>query len=477
MVSALGLPLPAATLLFMKKDLGFAMIRLFRILSLALLAAALIAPVAHAQQLQDAVRLTVENNPQIGTLSANRKAVEQELRQARGLYLPQVDVVTGAGQEWTNNATSRVLNGGGDQDVSLFRTDARIQMTQRIFNGMQTTYEVERQKARVAAAANRVYENAENVALDAVGSYLEVIRQRELFALAKQNLDFHSNILGKLDQRMKGGVGTSADVSQTRAREARSQATLAQTANDLGDAEAIYTRVVGQYPGELVRPPFPVAALPQSLDDSVKLATHMAPAVRAAESDVDVTTEENNAAGAAYLPTVNLEADSGYANNASGVDTYGYDSRVMLRGRWNLFRGGIDRAARQEAVFKNHQAREQRARAVNESVEQARRSWFAYQSSAQRVAQLKSAVEDLKSTRGAYEQQFNIGQRTLLDLLDAENELFTARGQLVSADINQQISGYRLLASTGQLLKTMGVAAPSTANPQAESFGESMKFE
>ncbi len=434
--------------------------RFVPILSVA--AVLLAAPLAQAQSLTDVVKLTVQNNPQIGVVSANRKAVEQELKQAKGLYLPQVDVVTGIGPEWTSDTTTRLTDDGAK---NLTRTDARISLTQRVFTGFETTHEVNRQKARVASAANRVYENSENVALDAVGAYLDVIRQRELFALSKQNVDFHKEILGKLESRMNSGAGTRADVSQTRARLARSQATLAQTAQDLGDAESFYTRVTGQFPGDdLARPSFPMESLPQTLESAVKLATHAAPAVRAAETDVDVQDEEIGLAEAAFYPKVNIEADSGYNDNANGRETYGYDSRVMLRGRWNLFRGGIDSAARQEAVFKMHQAREQRARVVNESVEESRRSWFSYQSSAQRVEQLKSAVQDLKDTRDAYEQQFNIGQRTLLDLLDAENELFTARGQLVSADINQLVSGYRLLASTGGLLKTLNVAAPSTSD-------------
>lgn len=439
-----------------------------------LMTGTLLSSAVNAQSMLDVVKLTVENNPQIGAVSANRKAVEQELRQARGLFLPQVDVVTGIGPEWTSDTTTRLT---GESDDTLIRTDARVQLTQRVFNGFQTVNEINRQKARVASAANRVHENAQNIALDAIGSYLEVIRQRELFALSKQNIDFHVGTLDKLDQRARSGVGTQADVSQTRARLARAQATLAQTANDLGDAEAIYTRVIGQHPGELVRPAFPTENLPQTLEAAAQQAAHNTPGILAAEADIAASGEEVNLANGGFLPTVNIEADAGYNDNANGRNTYGKDARVLLRGRWNLFRGGIDRAARQEAVFRMHQTREQRARVVNESVEESRRSWFAFQASAQRIEQLRGAVEDLKITRAAYQQQFDIGQRTLLDLLDAENELFTARGQLVSSDINQLISGYRLLASTGTLLPTLGVNPPSTANPEAESFAATMAFE
>lgn len=439
-----------------------------------LLLGSIVAGPAYAQSMHEVVKYTVENNPQIGVVSANRKAVEQELRQARGLYLPQVDVVAGIGPEWTSDTTTRAL---GTDDDSLTRTDARIQLTQRVFSGFQTTYEVERQKSRIASAANRVSQNAENIGLDAIGAYMEVIRQRQLYALSKQNVDFHVDILQKLEQRAQSGVGTEADVSQTRARLARSNATLAQTGNDLSDAEAIYTRVVGQFPGNLVMPDMPVAALPQTIDDAVQLATHNAPAIKAAEADVDVTDAEIGLTEAGFYPNVNVEADAGYNNDASGRETYGHDARVMLRARWNLFRGGIDRANRQEAVFRMQQARQERQRASNELAEEARRSWFSYQTSIQRAQQLNQATEDLKVTRTAYQRQYDVGQRSLLDLLDAENELFTTRGQLVSAYINQMISSYRLLASTGTLLQTMQIAAPSTSNTTAESFGASMAIE
>lgn len=434
----------------------------------------LLASAVQAQPMVEVVKYTVENNPQIGSVSANRKAVEQELRQARGLYLPQVDVVTGVGPEWTNDSTTRAL---GTEGETLTRSDARIQLTQRLFSGYETTHEVERQKARIASAANRVYQNAENIGLDAIGAYLDVIRQRQLYALSKQNVDFHVQILDKLRQRAMSGVSTEADVSQTRARLARSNATLAQTGNDLSDAEAFYTRVVGQFPGNLVMPEMPVSALPQTLDEAVRLAANNAPSIRAAEADVEVTDQEIGLTEAGFYPKVNLEADAGYNDDANGRETYSKDARVMVRARWNLFRGGIDRANRQEAVFRMHQARQDRQRAINEQVEQARRSWFAYQTSIQRAQQLSHATEDLKATRVAYQRQYDVGQRSLLDLLDSENELFTARGQLVSAYINQMVSSYRLLASTGTLLKTLQIAAPATSNPQAENFGASMAIE
>lgn len=440
----------------------------------AILATTLMTTPVMAQSMTDVVKLTLETNPTIGVVATNREAIEEELDQARGLYLPQVDVTLGVGPEQTSNTTTRAA---GEDPEDLVRQDARIQLQQRVFSGFDTKYRVEREQARTESAARRVYENSEFIALDAIGAYLEVIRQRELFALSKQNVDFHANILAKLDQRLQGGVGNQADVSQTRGRLARSQSTLLRTGNDLGDAEALYTRIVGQYPGELTRPSIPVSALPQSMDQAVDMATLQNPTVRVSEADVDAADAEIGIASAAFYPNFNIEAESNYREDAGGVDTYEHDSNVLLRMRWNLFRGGIDRAARQEAVKRMHQARNERWESVVAANEEARRSWFGYQASAQQIQQLEQAVLDLRDTRDAYQQQFEVGQRTLLDLLDAENELFTARGQLVSADINTIRSAYRLLASTGQLLKTLNVAAPEQATPVNSTFGDTIALD
>ena len=422
---------------------------------------------AFAQSMDVAIKHAVETNPTIGVVANNREAVKEELRQAYGLYLPQLDTNAAIGPESTDNDNARNATG-------RTRTDASLNLQQRVFTGFETKYQVERQKARVESAAHRVYENAEVTALDAIGAYLEVIRQRELFALSKQNVDFHTEILGKLEQRAAGGVGTQADVAQTRARVSRAQATLAQAANDLADAESLYTRVVGQFPGELSRPDFPSAALPQTLETAVDLSTKNNPTVKVSESDVNVADADIGVAEAAFYPKLNIEGASSYRNDVSGDTGHEFDNNILLRARMNIFRGGIDRATRQETVFRMHQARSEREKSVVNANEETRRGWFAYQASAQRVGQLESAVTDLKTTRDAYEQQFNVGQRSLLDLLDAENELFTARGQLISSDLNQLRAGYRLLASTGTLLKTVNVAAPAQSNPATESFGQAM---
>lgn len=429
---------------------------------------------ASATTLEQAIELSLEHNPRIAIVARNREAVTEELRQARSLYLPTVDLSAGLGFEDTSTPTVRAGNNGDGED--LVASDVSLSMSQRLFDGFERASRVERQKARIKSAANRVYENSEILALDVIGAYLEVIRQRELLALARENVAFHVQTLEALVKRLRAGVGSRADVIQTQARLARSRATYVETNNELADAEAQYTRLTGQFPGDLVLPEISDNFLPTSMEELVRLASTNNPTVRIREADVKVANADVDVAESEFFPTLSLEALTSYDEDANGIDSYTYQNRLGLRMNWNLFNGGLDVATRQELLMREEQTKGERFDSVLEAEQEARRSWYAYVAAQQRLQELSSAVVFNQETRLAYEQQFQVGQRTLLDVLDAENELFTSRGQLISADINQMVSTYRMLATVGELLKTLNIVPPAQVDSSPESFSESIGF-
>ena len=287
-------------------------------------------------------------------------------------------------------------------------------------------------------------------------------------------MGIHLGRLAQIQQRVSAGAGSTADVSQTEARVSRARATLAQTANELRDAEALFTRIVGQFPDELARPNIDQSVLPGSLEDALELTRLGNPTVKIFEADVDAAEKEVTMAEAAFYPSLTIEAESNYTENANGIETYDWESRLMLRLRWNLFRGGIDRANRQEALMVTAENKNRRNQAFIEANEEVRRSWAALEASQSRSRNLGEAVGHNVDTRDAYVQQFDVAQRTLLDVLDAENELFVSRGQAISAEINVMRTSYRVLAVGGQLLASLGVSAPEQSNEQSETFGQSM---
>jgi len=430
---------------------------------------------AHALTLTEAVDLALATNPDIGIVANNREAVDEELKQARGLWLPQIDIAAGVGRERTNDRSTRNDSIPGNA-LTLTRQEASVTLQQRIFDGFEANSTIAREKARVESAARRVAENSEVLALDAIGAYLQVLRQRELVRLAEQNLDIHLTILDAVRQRLAGGGGSRADVVQTEARAARARATLTQTLNDLRDGEAAFTRIMGQFPDQLGPVEFPSGVIPPDLESAVALAGSNNPTTRIFEADVKTASAEVSLAESPFFPSVSLEAQSEYNNKRDGINDDEFNNQVMLRLRWNLFRGGIDRAARQEALSRMAETKNRRAQSFVESQREMRQSWFALEASQQRVEDLGDAVKFNMATRDAYRQQFEVAQRTLLDVLDAENELFVSSGQLVTAQTNELLASFRILAVGGILLETLQINPPEQTVVEHKSWLEGLSF-
>ncbi len=426
---------------------------------------------AQATSLEDAVRISLATNPDIGVVAHNREAVDEELRQARGLYLPQIDGAAGIGREQHDDETTRANN---NDDRWLTREEASVALIQRLFTGFETDNTVRRDKARVESAASRVFENSEFVALDAVGAYYEVLRQRELVNLAEENVEIHLGITESIREQLAGGGGSRADLAQSEARLYRARATLAATLNDLRDSEALYTRIVGQFPDDLTMPEFDIGSLPANLNEAVGWVNENNPTVRIFEADVRTAEAEVGISESPFYPQVNLEAESAWTNNADGVANTSWNNQIMVRMRWNLFRGGIDRAARQEALARMNEAKNRRQASLVDAQEEMRNSWFALEGNRQQVEDLTGAVEFNRETRDAYREQFDVAQRTLLDVLDAENELFVSKGQLVTAETNEILASYRILALGGTLLANLGVRAPEQAVVDHKTWAESI---
>jgi len=424
---------------------------------------------AHATSLEDAVRISLATNPDIGVVASNREAVDEELRQARGLYLPQIDGAAGIGREQHDDITTRRQD---NDDRWLTREEASATLVQRLFTGFETQHTVARDKARVKSAANRVFENSEFLALDTVGAYYEVLRQRELVNLSDENVRIHIGIVDSIRQQLTGGGGSRADLAQSESRLSRARSTLAQTLNDLRDAEAFYTRVVGQFPDDLSMPEFDLMLLPTNLNEAVGWVNDDNPTVEIFEADVRTAEAEVGITEAPFYPQVNFEAQTAWTDNADGVDSQEWNNQFMVRLRWNFFRGGIDKAARQEALARMNEAKNRRHASLVDAQQEMRNSWFALEGNRQQVEDLTDAVEFSRETRDAYREQFDVAQRTLLDVLDAENELFVSKGQLVTSQINEILASYRVLALGGQLLLSLGVPAPEQAVVVNESWAE-----
>lgn len=417
---------------------------------------------AAAFTLEDTVQATLATNPEIGEVAANREAIDQELRQARSLYAPSIDLRGAIGPEYTNSpATRNRLD--DDNSETLIRMESQVTLTQMLFDGFSTSSEVDRQLARLDSAAYRVREAAEFVALDGIEAHLNVLRNVALVELAEQNVVEHQRILDQVSRLAREGGGSIADVRQTEARIAAARSALATAVGNLRDARAVYRSVVGMPPEDLVVPDPPLAAVPAGAEAAAADAFVANPTVRIANADIDVAEAELTGARSGYYPRLDLEMGAGANRNLDGIEGGDVDAQALLVLRYNLFRGGADIAREREAFSRLREARETLRRVKRTAEEDARVAYNAFLTAQERADALEAQADATRSTRDAYAQQFDIGRRSLLDLLDSENELFISRSNFVTARYTAIFAVYRVLTATGDLLMVMDVDAPASS--------------
>ncbi len=421
---------------------------------------ALFAGNAAAASLEDVVRETVATNPDVLIVGSQRDSIEQQMEQTRAGFFPQVDLTLGAGWEHSDNPTTRAAGNGS---VGLTRDESEIFIRQLLYDGNGTVSEYERQRARVNSRAYETFSTAEVIALKAVEVYFDVIREEALVEIARDNLESHQKTYDRIVKRAKSGVGRRADTQQALGRLALAKTNLMAEENRLQDAVSSFISVVGYEPVDLIDPISRDYLIPASLDEALSVALDNHPRLKSADSDIDAAREQYNAAKSVFLPRVHLEIQGTHAENLDGTDGRNDQASVMVRGRYNLT-GGKDMARRQETVYQIDEAKEIRDRTRRQVIESMQLSWNAYETALAQLEFFKVHVEASDSALQAYRKQFNLGQRTLIDLLDQENELFQARINLINGLNDVSFATYRILAGTGKLLWALEVPLPEQAS-------------
>ena len=218
---------------------------------------------AQAMNLTEAIQSTLDNHPELQADINSRLSADEEVNVAKGGYLPSVDLLLGYGREYTDSPTTRAL--GDHHTETLNAGNAELRLRQMLFDGFNTPNEVGRTEAVVNARAYRVLGSAENLALQTVQVYLDVLKRREMVALAQNNLQAHLRINDQIGQRSQQGVGSNADSDQSEARHALAENNLYTEQVNLADAEANFISVVGRQPDELETPASLRGELPANL--------------------------------------------------------------------------------------------------------------------------------------------------------------------------------------------------------------------
>lgn len=404
---------------------------------------------------KDTVLSTMYYTPDIKAFQEYRQAAEHDVARARSGWLPRVDARAGWGvEQWSSRETRNRAGKQNDHDW-YERGEASVVLQQTIWDGLATYSRYRIGVTRLDSATSRLLDNSEASVLDALLAHLEVYRQRRLVALSELNVQNHKDILGSQQERQRLGASSVADVTQTQSRLARAQASLVETRSALEIAMAQYRRLVGKDPSELEAPYMPENPYP-SLESVLSDSQTKNPKVKALQADVETAKAQISLDQSAFHPQIYFEAGPSYTWQAQGSETYDWGTGVMLRASWNLFNGFYDYYNVKGNTARMRQSREQLSSQTHTLAQETAATWSALISAQEQSKFFEVAVDNSTQTRDSYLQQFNVGQRSLLDVLDSENELYSYSLQLVTSRLNEVAAQYKLKALGGELITSMG---------------------
>lgn len=399
--------------------------------------------------------------------------------------MPTVDITAGIGYEYTDSpSTRRQIGTDGEGTAELQRSEIGLSLRQEIFSGFYTSSEVERTTYATRSEQWRLHGIAEDLALRVSKVYIDLIKAKELVALAEKNLAAHQDIYEQIKQRTDSGFSSSADLSQINGRLAKAYSNLIASKNNYLDAEVTFYRVIEQRPDNLVIP-FPDASLlPQTEREGIKITLKNHPVVKSAVNDINAARAQYKTAKSNYYPKVSFEVNANYNDNLDGEDGHSITSRdvggannevvAMLRVSYNLFSGGKHDAYTKETAYKISEAKELNSNVHRQVTEGFILSWNAFEQLNLQKKYIKMHVISSKDTQSDYKEQFKVGQRSLLDLLDTENELYQARRDFLDAEFTEISAQYRILHAMGLLVDALRVTRPNSWSGE-ENYAERIK--
>lgn len=417
---------------------------------------------AQVQTLKDAAQQAILSNPDVQAKWHAFQASNSERDVAFGNYLPHADLQATSAKETHNEPL--LIDSYNSHGESLT-------LTQMLYDGFATSNDIARLDHNRLERLYELYDASESTALDVARAHLDVLRYRKLVALAEENYVQHRAVYDQIQSKAKAGVGRRVDLEQSAGRLALAEANLLTETSNLHDVSARYQRLVGVIPAKDLDEPVGIEkGMPPDVDSAMRISNQSHPALMAAIEGIRAADSEASAHRSAYQPRLDLRlsAQRGANINSEIGETNDRTAQVVLT--WNLFNGGSDRARLHELADQINVTRDLRDKVCRDLRQNLEIAYNDNRKIAELLKYLDQHQLSIEKARDAYKQQFDIGQRTLLDLLDSENELFQAKRAYIVAQYDQMIAYVRVQAGVGNLFKSLGLTRPDVG--PLPNFGE-----
>lgn len=424
--------------------------------------------------LDDTIYGVLRHHRAIRGMQENRQVLEHELQRARAGFGPSVDITGLAGGNLLSDNSTR----NADLDKQMYGIgEISGRLTQPIWDGFASRSRVRSAKSTLESVRHRLFDTATTLSLDGIIAHIDLLRQREIYRLSERNVAQHRSILNMTQDRSQLGADTEADVSQAQSRLQRALSSLSEAQASLLVAEDTYRRLTGLPPSDKLVPVEMPPKLFKGPGEVYDLAEKSNPKLAAYLQDIRAAQGEKELAESAFYPTINAEVGPTYTDRGGSYDRWVYNFDAVGTLRWNVFNSGADVAERKAAMARVRQARQTMYDFADDLRLDVESTWTNYLSAQDQYKHYTEAINYNQFTRTAFIEQFQMGMRSLLDVLDAENELYSSSTQAATARGNILVGAYRLCALTGDLLPILHInTEPLRENPAHDPVTKDEEF-
>lgn len=413
---------------------------------------------AEVSSLQSAAQKAVLSNPEVLQRWHAYKATQGERDAAFGGYLPRLDLTANKGRDHRDDPILK-------KDYT--RNATSLTLTQMLYDGFATRNEVKRFDHALVVRLFELQDASETAALEAGRAYIDVLRYRRLVALAEENYVQHRSVFGQIQKKVQAGVGRRVDLEQAAGRLALAEANLLTETSNLHDVSARYLRVVGESPPRELAPLANLTrGMPQDMAEALIAAQRGNPALLASIENVRSAYAAARVRDGAYQPRVDLRLKRDNGHNLNGYIGQHESSSAEVVLSWNLFSGFSDIARSRQYAEQHNVAKDLRDKTCRDVRQNVAIAFNDTRKLTEQLAYLDQHQLSIEKARDAYRKQFDIGQRSLLDLLDSENELFQSRRSYSNAEHDLAIAYLRTHAGLGKLLASLGVSKAGESPPE-----------
>lgn len=402
---------------------------------------------SEAVSLQQVLEDITKTDPAILEAMKQYESVVAERSIASSEYYPTIGTELSAGPERTEGVPT------DDEEVNLVSTSATLYARQNLFNGGRTGAFVDETDARITSAAYEVLNVANNKYLEIAEGYINVVKARELLKIAEKNSLTQERIMRQVREKTDAGFNRVSELYNSESRLVLSKGNFISRQQDLNQALVKFHKLFGRNlePSQFVEPS-PDYQIPGSLAENVDVAFKEHPAIKVAKYNIEKTKYSYKKSAAAYYPTVDLELQGQYREDIGGEEGDTTQSGAYLTLNYTFFDGGLRKGAKlrdQQTIRKEYQRSYIERRNLNETV---RLAWNIMEAEQQKNDYLAEHVELSAKTLGAFKEEYYVGRRTLLDLLNMENEYTDAELSLAQSHFSYLTSLYQIMQATGVLL-------------------------